>query len=204
MKLSKTQEEIIIMIKRVFVLGMTALMLVACGGDAGVSQAEFDGKIAELPECPYVSGEATVKVTQKQASASQSRNATFTFAKEGGVWDVASSTGDASDLSSFSTMYMHTVDLYEEAIDTYVDMLDNPSLNYYVKGEGFGLKLTGKIDYSKLVSGGVGGVLDQTLKIDWDKYGMLTKWDFECSGNLEYAGQKVSYSETDLITVSWR
>ena len=204
MKLSKTQEEIYIMIKRVFVLGMTALMLVACGGDAGVSKDEFEGKIAELPECPYVSGEATVKVTQKQASVSLSKNATFTYAKEGGVWDVASSTGDASELSTFGSMYMHTVDLYEEAIDTYVKMLENPSLNYYVKGEGFGLKLTGKIDYSKLVGGGLGGVLDQTLKVDWDKYGMLTKWDFECSGNLEAGGHTVSYSETDLITVSWR
>lgn len=193
------------MIKRVFVLGMTALMLVACGGEAGkVNKDEFEGKIGELPECPYVAGEANIHVVQKSdGKVATDYEAKYEYAKQNGEWDVANSSGDTNQLTSFANAYEHTLALYTASIGNYMEYLENPQLTYYVNGETYGLKLIGKLDYSQIVAS-LKGKLDQTLKLTWDKYGMLQKWDLKASGKLEYAGQKISYEETDLITCSWR
>ena len=62
----------------------------------------------------------------------------------------------------------------------------------------------GKLDYAKAYPGyNITGILDVTLTLEWDFYGMLTRWLLNASGNLTRGETTVAYEDIEDVSATW-
>ena len=176
--------------------------------NAEIDESQFEKYINHMHPYYYVTGgTGNVKIEIKQnGKVTESSDVTYGY-----QFNASESSWSASTISSSGTEYATYKNMYEKTMDklslfygALINNFDDVYTRYFVTDTAFRVVATGTLDYGRLYPGyNITGILDVTLTLEWDFYGMLTRWLLNASGNLSRGDTTVAYEDIEDVSAVW-
>lgn len=150
-------------------------------------------------------GTGNVKIEIKQnGRVTDSSDVTYGYEFNEGSWSINTISSTGTEYATYKSMNEKDMTKLPYFYEGLINNFDNVWTDYFVTDTAFRVLATGKFDYAKAYPGhNIKGILDVTLTLEWDFYGMLTRWLFNASGNLTQGDTTVAYEDIEDVSATW-